>query len=108
MMRRQTPRRFAGLDDDREAIESLIADKFHVIGKLNPQAPRANRAGQAAPGKPRRANRAINVFASEGMRDEGRRDRIPVLSALPPGLGWSGTSVLPPNRTSRFFRWVGI
>ena len=30
---------FEKLDDYREAIESLITDRFHFIGKLNPQAP---------------------------------------------------------------------
>ena len=30
---------FARLDDYRDEIQSLITDKFHVIGKLNPQAP---------------------------------------------------------------------
>lgn len=30
---------FARLDDYRDAIESLITDKFHFMGKLNPQAP---------------------------------------------------------------------
>jgi transposase len=30
---------FARLDDYRDAIESLITDKFHFIGKFNPQAP---------------------------------------------------------------------
>jgi transposase len=30
---------FARLDDDRDEIESLITDKFHFIGKFNPQAP---------------------------------------------------------------------
>jgi transposase len=30
---------FARLDDYRDAIESLITDQFHFIGKLNPQAP---------------------------------------------------------------------
>ena len=30
---------FARLDGYRNKIESLITDKFHFIGKLNPQAP---------------------------------------------------------------------
>jgi transposase len=30
---------FANLDDYREEMRSLITDKFHFIGKLNPQAP---------------------------------------------------------------------
>jgi transposase len=30
---------FARLDDYREEIQSLITDKFHVMGKFNPQAP---------------------------------------------------------------------
>ena len=30
---------FARLDDYRDEIESLITDKFHFIGKFNPQAP---------------------------------------------------------------------
>jgi hypothetical protein len=30
---------FARLHDYRDEIESLITDKFHFIGKFNPQAP---------------------------------------------------------------------
>jgi hypothetical protein len=30
---------FAHLDDYRTQIESLITDRFHFIGKQNPQAP---------------------------------------------------------------------
>jgi hypothetical protein len=30
---------FANLNDYQDAIASLVTDKFHFIGKLNPQAP---------------------------------------------------------------------